>query len=240
MQFRTLNRKFLALGLGLLLVGASAAKADSITVSNDNAFDGNTASVQKVTDISSAFVGDYEFAYDISFSGSVNISSGDGFLIADFGTLLGYTLTGPGTAVLPFAETPPNSSFSVSNPAVGSLNGLSYSGTSLVFVGTNTIAAATDSSTVDDVVFTYTSGTSYKPGIGGDDTLILYSSLGNPTSGTGVGIDNSGNSSGLFGTSGSVLIPSAVGVPSPASLAGGIVLMLTLGGIRALSSRMTV
>jgi hypothetical protein len=230
-----------AIAAGALMIG-SFAKADTITVTS---LPNSTASVAPV--VGGVYNGDESYTYSVDLDPTtvLNAGSGDGFMVIDFGPIddqsvanPGFTLSG-GTVL-----TVDGADFTESTQTTGTgLNG--YTGNTAGkdnFVdASNSLNTAnpTDSAAIDNAVFTYNGLSDYTATGDVDLTLSLYTTNTSvPKLGNSFGVDNSGAENGLSFELKSVYVPSApVGVPLPANMAGGGVLLGLAGLARVYRAR---
>jgi hypothetical protein len=224
-----------ALVAATLALGAGVSMADTITVTNGAA----------PTIVSGgSFNGDQQFNYIVSFSPTANVSTGDGFLIADFGAVAGFTFTGSS------GNAPASTLFTESTPSGGGvvLTGLNGEVTSSLpgfdeFTGGGATDFIPDAASVGDVAFIDTgSGTFVGTGTGSGGTLDLTIYSTNKfvnLAGDTIGVDHSGSGNVLNPDPSSVAIPSptAVGSPLPASSLGGGLLIALLAGLKLRKAR---
>jgi hypothetical protein len=213
-----------ALIAGAVAFGASKSMADTITVTNG-------AAPTLVT--SGGFAGDEQYNYIVSFSPTADVRSGDGFLIADFGAVAGFTFSAP------IGAAPSGSIFSLSQPTGGGetptgLNGEtvpSVAGAGVdEFTNGSGLVLINDNQTTLDAVFTATSSfLGSGSGSSGTLDLTLYSTeLGAPTTSSSVGEDHSGSLPPSSDPS-SVFVPTPFVAATPlpsSSMAGGVLIAL--------------
>jgi hypothetical protein len=176
---------------------------------------GSFADTISVTNISQIpFAGGKNYNYDISFSATAQVVSGDGFVIMDFGPVGSFNFsTLDGT---PPAN--PNTTFVLSQPSAGApgLAGYTSSAANMdTFTGSGNVSITVpDDSTIANAVFIY-NGPTFTASAGSDLQLTLFSTQTVLTpNGHGVGVDESGNSNGLNVSPTSVIVP----VPEPVGL----------------------
>src|ERR1700722_9239477 len=217
---RRYKASLFGLAAGAIMMGAQAVSADTITVhSSPN----NPSSITFQT--GGAFAGDYQYQYNIDFDSQADVIGGDGFLIADFGPLVGYTLTAvnPGNS----AEVALAGNFSESSPvdATGLSGFLGNTSDSDNFSFSINGATIVDSRSIANAVFTYDSSTPFTTPTTVDLTLDLYSTTGLSTLGNGLGVDHSGGNATLSGSLNQVLVPiiplGTASVPLPLASVGG-------------------
>lgn len=221
------NRKvclMAALVAGALAFGARTVQADTITVTSIGTPSGGV------------------FNYDVAFSATADITNGDGFLIADFGAIVGS----PAFSIID-GSPPASGNFTLSQPLGGSasstgLNDQTGSSTNTDDFGTGSnMVTITDSNTVADAVFIY-SGTEFIATAGSDLKLTLTSALtGTPNVATSIGVDSSGNSgSGGYSLGEATVYVPAAGsaAPLPASSLGAGALICLLAAYQTRKARM--
>jgi len=232
---KTILALLMAVGLG----AASHAFADTITVT-DNPNDVFGDSVTTVA--SGPYTGDLAYSYSVDFDASTKLfsSSGDGFMVIDFGPLddqssanPGYTLVSPSPSILPASDL--TESTQVTGSGLNGYTGNTGGKDNFVDAGnSNNTANPTDIVTVDNAVFFYNGSSNYIADTDVDMTLTLYTTNTSvPKLGNSFGVDNSGAASGLSFELKSVAVPSApVGVPLPTDLACGTLLFGLFGVAR--------
>jgi len=228
---------FAALAAVAVLGVARFGMADTISVhSNPN----NASSVTLITDHSSPYYGDDQYTYDVDFDTSANvIKPGDGFSVIDFGTLAGYTLTGPNTVAINQLISDFTAAGDMTTPLDITTGGLSGAGA----YGPNTdnfsdsvsgnTSHPTDLSYVKNVQFNY-SGAGFTTATTVDLTLELYTTnLSAPTFGNGIGVDHSGASltstPGLSFALNNLLVPTPIPLPMSGVLGGAMLSLVGLG-----------
>jgi hypothetical protein len=209
------------------LLGARAVMADTITVSDEGITNYSLVAT-------GAYAGDEEYQYDIAFSATADVQTGDGFMVIDFGAVdtsggkLGFTLTD-----MDGTPPAPPSDFTFSNAATptgaSSVNGITYSGGQDSYEFLGTAAVANDDAATPNAIFIYNSSTAYTGGPG-DYLLTLYTTNTlPPTAVTALGSDHSGVLGATDVNPDTVDAPSALPLPSSA-YAGAALIGLALMG----------
>jgi hypothetical protein len=210
---------------GAMAIGVRTSLADTITVTN-----GAAPSIVS----GGTFNGDEQFNYVISFSSTASVQLNDGFLVADFGPLAGYSfgsVSGNAPAGSLFTEN--SVAGGGKTTGGGSATGLngetlpsSLPGDDEFVAGGGGLTFIPDATSVLDAVFTYNSSTAFNgsgTGSGGSLALTMYSTEQFVSStGQTIGVDHSGASGVINLEQSSVFVPSPTAVvPLPASSIGG-------------------